>query len=130
MLDGVSDTSGAILLFGVWPFAEKIPDEISILQTSCTLDRGPPSPGSVFRQYGSFQRGWEWLKHELCEIPQFQACNGGLVVEVNSNGASTRYKSPIVYGVEERCPRSNDEIGYALACRKVKSRVGSFRYSR
>jgi len=27
MLNGVGDTSGAILLFGVRPFAEKIPDE-------------------------------------------------------------------------------------------------------
>lgn len=45
MLNGVGDTSGAILLFGVRPFAEKIPDEISILQTSCILDRGPPPPG-------------------------------------------------------------------------------------
>jgi hypothetical protein len=45
MLDGDSDTSGAILLFGVRPFAEKIPDEVSILQILCTLDRGAPPRG-------------------------------------------------------------------------------------
>ena len=45
MLNGVGDTSGAILLFGVRRFAEKIPDEISILQTSCILDRGPRPRG-------------------------------------------------------------------------------------
>ena len=45
MLNGVGDTSGAILLFGVRPFAEKIPDEISIITNFVYSRSRTPAPG-------------------------------------------------------------------------------------
>ena len=77
MLNGVGDTSGAILLFGVRPFAEKIPDEISILQTSCILDRGPPPPG-----VGSIFIGVSRTGQGMAEVKTTRTVESRLATEV------------------------------------------------
>jgi hypothetical protein len=72
MLDGVRDTSEAMLLFGVRPFAEEIPAEKLILQDSRTDQARPSAPGAALTVHRSImKRGRGWSSYQTPQIFDF-----------------------------------------------------------
>ena len=94
MLDGVSDTSGAILLFAVRPFAEKFQTRYRYykLRLPSIADARPRGWGSIFMGVSRTGQGMAEVKNHANR--RISPRNGGLVREIIRGGAGQNSTIP------------------------------------